>query len=148
MSLHGDGASLERAIGIGFRAAFLADHDDRSHRDLAVRCFSTLESSRRHVLPALDALYHRWMKPHINIHPIMSVLRNTIRRSKMRSAMRTAARPGTKHVIDRADTSIFLRGSESQPGLLRALDLAPHGQSHDPCGVKIPFPCWGEDFRF
>ena len=29
-SLHGDGASLERAIGIGFRAAFLADHDDRS----------------------------------------------------------------------------------------------------------------------
>ena len=30
MSLHGDGASLERAIGIGFRAAFLADHDARS----------------------------------------------------------------------------------------------------------------------
>ena len=30
MSLHGDGASLERPIGAGFCAAFLADHDDRS----------------------------------------------------------------------------------------------------------------------
>ena len=25
-----DGASLKRAIGVGFRAAFLAEHDDRS----------------------------------------------------------------------------------------------------------------------
>ena len=25
-----DGASLERTIGVGFRAAFLAEHDDRS----------------------------------------------------------------------------------------------------------------------
>ena len=30
VSLHGDGASLERTIGVGFCAAFLADHDDRS----------------------------------------------------------------------------------------------------------------------
>ena len=43
--------------------------------------------------------------------------------------MRTAARIGTGHVLGRADKSIFLRGSESQLGLLRALDLAPHGQS-------------------
>ena len=48
---------------------------------------------------------------------------------EMRSAMRTAARTGTKYVVERADTSIFLRGSECQLGLLRALDLAPHGQS-------------------
>ena len=79
---------------------------------------------------------------------MMSVLRNTIRRSKMRSAMRTAARPGTKHVVDRADTSIFLRGSESQLGLLRALDLAPHGQSHDPCGTGIAISLLGGNFRF
>ena len=62
--------------------------------------------------------------------------------------MRTAARPGTKHVIDRADTSIFLRGSESQLGLLRALDLAPHGQSHDPCGTGIAISLLGGNFRF
>ena len=29
-SCDGDGASLKRAIGVGFRAAFLAEHDDRS----------------------------------------------------------------------------------------------------------------------
>ena len=53
--------------------------------------------------------------------------------------MRTAARTRTKHVVERADTSIFLHGSESQLGLLRALDRAPHGG-----GVKFPFPCRGD----
>ena len=41
--------------------------------------------------------------------------------------MRTAARTGTKYVVERADTSIFLRGSECELGLLPTLDLAPHG---------------------
>ena len=36
--------------------------------------------------------------------------------------MRTAARTGTKYVVERIDTSIFLRGSECQLGLLRALE--------------------------
>ena len=57
--------------------------------------------------------------------------------------MRTAARTGTKYVVERADTSIFLRGSECQLGLLRALDLAPHGQSRGR-SIPWPFPCWGE----
>ena len=112
---------------VSCRISCRARRSQSCHRDLVVRCFSTPEISRRHVPTAPDALYHRLMKPRIDTHPILFVLRNTICRSKMRSAMRTAARTGTKYVVERADTSIFLRGSECQLGLLPALDLAPHG---------------------
>ena len=47
----------------------------------------------------------------------------------MRSTMRTAARTGMKHVAQQADTSISFCASQSQLGLLRAQELAPHGES-------------------
>ena len=113
---------------VSCRISCRARRSQSCHRDLVVRCFSTPEISRRHVSTVPDALCHRLMEPHIDTNPILFVLRNTICRSKMRSAMRTAARTGTKYVVERADTSIFLHGSGCRPGL-RALDLAPHGQS-------------------
>ena len=46
----------------------------------------------------------------------------------MRSAMRTAVRTGMKYyVVEKADTSILFCGSQFQPGLLHARELAPHG---------------------